>query len=296
VTRTTAVIIAGASVAALVIAGADGAALGAAAPPQTFHASTDAVSLDVAVFDGDRVVPRLSAGDFEVFDNGVRQTISTADRNSLPIDLRLVFDTSDSITPAALEKYRRAMNRVAESLKPADTAEILTFGTHIGLAAPRQHPPVRIELARAGSSGTSFFDAVSLAMITKRTLERRQITIVLSDAVDNASFFDETALYDAARRTDAVVYAVLPAEIPADAAPLTTRLRMLTLLTGGRLVQASRDGPMGQAIIDALEEFRQSYVLRYVISGVPIPGWHALTVRVRGAKYTIRAREGYFGR
>ena len=94
----------------------------------------------------------------------------------------------------------------------------------------------------------------------------------------------------------AVVYAVLPAEIPEDAARLSARLRMLTLLTGGRLVRATRDGPMGQAIIDALEEFRQSYVLRYVISGVPVPGWHALIVRVRGAKYTIRAREGYFGR
>jgi len=296
VTRTVAVMIAGACVATLEIAGTGGAAPGAAALPQTFRTSTDAVSLDVAVFDGDRVVPRLTANDFDVFDNGVRQTISTADRNTLPIDLRLVFDTSGSISPAALDRYQRAMNRVAESLRLADTAEILTFGRQIGLAATRQHPPVKIELTRVGQDGTAFFDAVSLAMITKRTLERRQITIVLSDAVDNASFFDETALYDAARRTDAVVYAVLPAEIPADAAPLTTRLRMLTLLTGGRLVQASRDGPMGQAIIDALEEFRQSYVLRYVISGVPIPGWHALTVRVRGAKYTIRAREGYFGR
>ena len=283
-------------IAPVLIAGACVAALQAAAPPQTFRTSTDAVALDVAVFDGDRVVPWLSARDFDVFDNGIRQTISTADRNTLPIDLRLVFDISESITPVALEKYSRAMNRVAESLRPADTAEILTFGSHIGLAAARQHPPVRITLTRAGPDGTAFFDAVSLAMITKRTLERRQVTIVMSDAADNSSFFDESALYDAARRTDAVVYAVVPAEVPEDAAPLTARLRMLTLLTGGRLVPATRDGPMGQAIIDALEEFRQSYVLRYVITGVPIPGWHALSVRVRGAKYTIRAREGYFGR
>jgi hypothetical protein len=33
-----------------------------------------------------------------------------------------------------------------------------------------------------------------------------------------------------------------------------------------------------------------------VLAGVPSEGWHKLSVRVRGRRLTIRAREGYFGR
>jgi len=44
------------------------------------------------------------------------------------------------------------------------------------------------------------------------------------------------------------------------------------------------------------EEFRQGYVLNYALAGTPDPGWHKLTVTVPRAKYTIRAREGYFAR
>jgi hypothetical protein len=54
---------------------------------------------------------------------------------------------------------------------------------------------------------------------------------------------------------------------------------------------------MGQTVIDALAEFRQGYVLHYALSGVPVAGWHALTLRVTGGRrYTVRAREGYYGR
>jgi hypothetical protein len=46
------------------------------------------------------------------------------------------------------------------------------------------------------------------------------------------------------------------------------------------------------------EDFRQSYVLRYTLAGVPSPGWHDITVRVvskNSQRYTVRARRGYYG-
>jgi VWFA-related protein len=265
--------------------------------PQAFRASTDAVALDVAVFDGDRVVSSLGASDFELYDNGVRQTVSAVDFNALPIDLRLVFDTSGSITDADLDVYLRAMRRVVGALQPEDRCEIMTFGTRIADAASRQRPPVTVTLRRIQQEGTAFFDAVMLAMITAPALDRRRITIVLSDASDNSSFFDESTFVDAARRTDAVVYTILPAQIAADQWPPAARLRALSLLTGGRLVSSSKDAQLGRTINDAIDEFRQSYVLRYTVNGVQVTGWHKLTVKVRGAdRYTVRAREGYFGR
>jgi VWFA-related protein len=267
-----------------------------AAEQQAFRASTDAVALDVAVFDGSRAVSSLGPGDFEIYDNDVRQTVSSADRNVLPIDLRLVFDTSGSISTVELERHRRAMALVAAALGPKDRCEIITFSGRIAEAAARQHPPVAIDVQRLLPDGTSFFDAVSLAMITTPTPERRQITVVMSDARDNASFFDEATLLQAARRTDAVVYGIVPLETAAGL-PFAARLDAVTLITGGRMLLADRADRMGRLITDALNEFRQGYVVRYVMNGVRPDGWHRLTVRVRGNRsYTIRVREGYFGR
>ena len=213
------------------------AAASIAAQQEVFRTSTHAVDVDVSVFDGDRVVTTLGLADFEVSDNGVIQTITGVDRNVLPIDLRLVFDTSGSITNIDLDRYHRAMSMVTARLGPADRCEIITFSGRIAQAARQQTPPITITLQRTEPDGTSFFDAVSLAMVTMPRRDRRQITIVLSDAEDNSSFFDETTMLGAARRSDAVVYTILPVG-PAVANPFVSRLHALSLVTGGRLVRA----------------------------------------------------------
>ena len=153
--------------------------------------------------------------------------------------------------------------------------------------------------------GTAFFDAVSLAMVTVPMSDRRQITIVLSDAKDNVSFFDEATMVDAARRTDAVVYTILPGDPRTARAVSVSRLQALSMLTGGRLVRIPEQA-VASAVISAIDEFRKSYVLRYTVTGVPIEGWHAIDVRVRRLDeppnyvinniYRVRTRLGYYGR
>jgi VWFA-related protein len=259
-----------------------------------FQSTIHAVSVDVAVFKGDLAVRNLGVDDFEVRDNLVRQTLQAVDPNTLPIDLRLVLDTSGSISDRDLARYVQTMNRVAATLEARDRCEIITFNSRIADAASLQHPPIKIALQRGGQDGTAFFDAVALAMVTMPTPDRRQITIVLSDALDNTSLFDEKAMLDAARRTDAVVYTILPGD-PKDSRTVSVaRLQALSLLTGGRLVLV-HEAAVGTAVIDAIAEFRQGYVLRYVLTGVQLSGWHKLDVRVKSG-YRVRARQGYFAR
>lgn len=263
----------------------------------TFRAGTDGVALEVAVFDGDRVVSSLTPADFEVRDNGVRQDVTSVDFNALPLDLRLVFDVSGSITDDHLEWYSRAMRQVAATLEPRDRCEIVTFNAKIADVASRQHPPVAINVRRGGPEGTSFFDAMIMTLVTVPMVDRRQVTVVLSDARDNSSFFDEVTVLDMARRTDAVVYTVLPGEAGLTRAVSISRLRAISVLTGGRLVHAPYEHVVGDAVIGALTEFRQSYLVRYTVRGVPREGWHKVDVRVRGGGgYRVRTRAGYFGR
>ena len=182
----------------------------AAEQGQVFRGGTDVVTIDVNVQDGKRPIAGLTAADFDVRDNGVRQVVTDVTYARVPIDLRLVFDTSGSISDDQLKAYLKTMVEVTGSLQPSDRCDIVSFAARIVDAASLQSPPIKIDLQRAEPNATSFYDAVSLSLITAAVPGRRQLTIVLSDADDNSSFFDQGTLIDTGRRTDAVVYAVLP--------------------------------------------------------------------------------------
>ena len=123
----------------------------------------------------------------------------------------------------------------------------------------------------------------------------------MSDADDNSSFFDQAAMTEIAKRTDAVVYAVLPITPwrPTDDRRdkvMYERLSELTGMTGGRIVSPNHDLDIVPAFLTAIEEFRKSYVLAYTATGIERGGWHDLSVNVRGPKpYVVRARRGYMG-
>src|SRR5262249_50173051 len=158
-----------------------------------------------------------------------------------------------------------------------------------------QSPPITIDLRRAEPDATSFFDAVSLSLITARVAGRRQLTIVLSDADDNSSFFDQTTLIDTGRRSDAVVYAVLPdtnglRRNTGRDKMLKDRLGALTMLPGGRVMPADKD--VTAAFLNAIEDFRKSYVLVYTATNVARGGWHELKITVpKSPGYSVRAKQ-----
>jgi hypothetical protein len=132
-------------------------------------------------------------------------------------------------------------------------------------------------------------------MITVAEPGRRQLTMMLTDGVDSASFFDEATLDDAARRTDAVVNVITAVDrnLPI---PLEQRLRRLVSPTGGEFMTIKRGMDIGPALVKMVADFRQSYVLTYTPANVSRDGWHTITVTVpRGKSFAVRARQGYFG-
>jgi VWFA-related protein len=76
-----------------------------------------------------------------------------------------------------------------------------------------------------------------------------------------------------------------------------TQLSNITVSMGGRVVVRPQTNLLDEPFIKALDDFRTSYVLNYQLAGVPRPGWHEVTVRVKrpGTKYTVRTRNGYTG-
>jgi hypothetical protein len=269
-------------------------AVSSAAPSQVFRSAADVVTVDVAVRDGNRPVASLAKADFVLLDNDVAQVIDSVSYGTLPIDVRLLVDLSGSISADQLARHESAIRQLQGSLNGDDRCEVSTFARRVTQVAALGPPPVATTFTRPELDGTSYFDAALLAMITASTPGRRQLTLLLTDGIDSASFYDEASLTDAAKRTDAVVNVLtaIDRNLPL---PVEHRLESIAKPTGGRLLTIKRNDDIGPTLTKMVADFRQSYVLTYTPTRVARDGWHAITVTAPGTKYTIRARQGYFG-
>jgi VWFA-related protein len=191
-------------------------------PPQTFRAGTDVVMVDVSVRDGKLVVTGLSAADFVLTDNGVRQQIESVEATSVPLDVTLAVDVSGnpgmawrtaakaSEVNAALQ---REVNQVASLLRPADRLRLLTIDRYVRQVWPflpaNALPPVR-GLEMDGLASTH--DALAAALLHPVGPARRHVVIARTKGVDTISAVGAEALRAIAERSDARFHLVLMEE------------------------------------------------------------------------------------
>lgn len=258
----------------------------------TFSAATRLVRVDVLATAQGRPVAGLTADDFEVFDNGVRQSVSVVSLDPLPLDVVLALDISRSIDGDTLETLRSAARTAVSALKPADHVGVMSLGRlpDVRSALTLERPRVFAALDSAPSNGdTALVDAVQGAMVMAAAGSGRPLIIVFTDGEDTASFLTADSVLTTAGGQAAVVYGVTT-----NLAPVGTFLRDISRQTGGRLLPLRSVTDVERTLIDVFSEFRQRYVVGYQPTGVDGAGWHKLEVRVRRRGVEVTARPGYF--
>ena len=156
----------------------------------TIRVNTDFVSIDVAVADrkGTRNLPQLTAEDFTVFEDGVRQKLAAFSAVDEPFNLALLLDTSGS-TQDEISKMQKAARRFLDLLRPQDRIAVLQFNQQVelikDLTNDRQALEKSLDELQAGS-GTAFYDALQLSLddVFKSVTGRKAI-IALTDGVDS---------------------------------------------------------------------------------------------------------------
>jgi VWFA-related protein len=264
-----------------------------------FRSSVDGVSVSVSVRQGNRPVTGLTAQDFELTDNGVRQQIATLSFEQLPIDVTLLLDVSSSVQGSRLERLKNSVLETAALLGPVDRLRLIAVQFDLQQVFPfqsgTQAPPV--ENLYAGG-GTALFDGLAAAMMRAAEPDRRQLIVAYTDGQDTTSILGAAATRDIAGRADAVVHIVVPTSGSQNArreVPSANLLEDLALQTGGQLFLVDARAPISDAFRTAMDEFRSSYVLRYRPEGVERGGWHEIDVKVGAGEYQVRARRGYGG-
>ncbi len=288
----------------------------AVAPQQqpTFRAGVDVVTVDVSVSRGGEHVGGLKAGNFEMFDNGVKQKIDKVALEQVPLETYLVLDVSGSVEGAKLEQLERAAKAFVGDLTSQDKVALITFSDKVDVRQPLtgDFDAFRAALAEMKAGGqTALFDATLRTINLRERNDNRAVVVVLTDQHDNASSSTQKEVIDAAERSDVIAYGVLAEEQstgmarglggfggtggfrPPQTAFQIGFLRSLADATGGRVFRTNLRLPLEDVFGMVLDDARARYVITYS-PDKPVAGWHKLQVKLVDAKGDVVARRGYF--
>jgi Ca-activated chloride channel family protein len=278
-----------------------------AAGQAVFRARTESVAISASVKRGNDPVANLKASDFRLTDNGVAQAIEAVTIESVPLDVTLFMDTSGS-TAGALDRMKRNVESIAAMLRPDDRFRLLTIGLSVETPVPWQAAGTRLTLDMKAVPGISLvYDALFVALAHAPAAGRRHLIVAMTDGEDCGSLLDGARVLDASGRSEAVLHWIYvsssgdfdPLALAAWCTPsdghAVDYVSETAARTGGDTHRSRFGDPAVRTFARILEEFRQSYVLRYSPEGVAGDGWHAVTVQVPAQPaLTIKARSGYF--
>ncbi|HYE85732.1 MAG TPA: hypothetical protein VEA16_05225 [Vicinamibacterales bacterium] len=257
---------------------------------------------------GNAPVANLTANDFRLTDNGVAQTIDAVTIESVPLDVTLFMDTSGS-TAGALDRMKRNVVAIAGMLRPDDQFRLLTIGLSVETPVPWQPAGRPISLDMKAVPGISLvYDALFVSLAHTPAAGRRHLIVAMTDGRDCGSLLDGARVLDASGRSEAVLHWIYVSSdgefdrqsiaawcTPNDAGEVDF-IGQSAARTGGDTHRSRFGDPAVRTFAQILDEFRQSYVLRYSPQAVTGPGWHTVTVQVPAQPaLTVKSRSGYFG-
>ena len=273
-------------------------ATAARAQQPDLRASVEMVSVDVSVIREGRAVPGLTAGQFEVKDEGERRPVELVAAGDAPLQVLLALDASESVGGDRVRRLVSAAQALFPDLRPGDRTGLLTFSEEVRLLADVGSSPVAVRgmLSRVKTGGgTSLHDAIWSALKRAETARGRMLVLLFTDGTDTSSWLSEDAVLAMARQSDCVVHVVHTGRERAASEPATDPfLSRLAAITGGRLWETGEAQDVELAVRRALAEMRSRYVLRFERPKDARPGGHRLEVKLKGPKADLLARRGYF--
>jgi VWFA-related protein len=302
---------------------------------QPFRSRTDVVLVPVSVMKGRAPVTGLKAADFEITDNGVRQTVDEIASDQVPIDVTLVVTGRSADRNVEHARSLVSAEETRKHLQPADRLRMVwvtdeVTGSLVGADYRVSTDPAarRLGTGKATARGVVFSgdqadtrsgfgialaDGLFYALAWPVDSDRRHLVVVFTDGWDTASTMEMDALPKLAARSDAVLHAVLwvaPGEDSRSGGGINYVGRLgdvpqrswqesydkLDTIVRRTGGTMQRTSKAPEALADVIADFRSSYVLRYSPRGVAPAGWHELVVKVtKAGSFKLRARKGYEG-
>lgn len=285
---------------AVLIAALCGAA-GLRAQQPTFRTGVRTVAVYATVQDDNgALVPDLSRGDFEVFEDGARRDVVQFSNDPQPLNVAIMMLTgagmlSRPVPLASRVQYRDALLGFVDALHPDDRARIGTFGLQIALGAHLTND--RAELRRVldeeiwAGGGNPLWQAVFAAMRSLESEPPRRVVLVLTSAapVTRVPTFpgNRTDVAAQAARCACMLYAVT-----LGARDLTEDLKDIAGASGGGYLHVPEGADLRATFLRIAEELRHQYLIGFEPAAADGAA-HRIDVRVTRPGLVVRARQSF---
>lgn len=295
------------------------------------------VRLNVGVADRQgRPITNLNRENFTLYEDGVKQQISSFEPTVAPFSVVILLDMSGS-TLGFREVIRQSAARFIDALAPEDRVAVVEFYDKVNLLNDFTSNRKRIFdsiNAANGRGKTQLYKALDFALgkLSKEE-KRRKAIIVLTDGADSGARDADRNLLQSVKesdvagaikpeandalnrvlnKSDAQGVTIYPLALPtgdpsklAEPTPLQTamfgasraRLQILAQRSGGTFNAIEHLEDMGRLYATVAADLRALYTIEYSPSDTKRAGnWRAIKIEVNNADLISRTRQGYFAK
>jgi VWFA-related protein len=308
--------------------------LGQTAQMPTIRVPVRLVTLPTLVFSREgRPISGLQRGDFHVYDNGRRQTV-TLDANSAPISVVLAIQANQDVRTYV--PFIARAGSVADTLLTGESGEaaVIIYGEGVAVVKPFAKGDVQSALKNlvAGGAKARMIDAGlrAISLLRERPVTRARVLLFIGQPLDIGSESPLSALEEQAERENVVVYALALPEFGkafvsdtfslegvskeekggfkggVDLGNLVAVLRrsshakehadpfsILTAATGGTELHFRKQKELENAIATIGLELRSEYLLSFYADSTE-SGYHTVKIEVDKPGAKAFSRPGYW--
>ena len=263
--------------------------------------------LNATVLDGTNLVQNLTKDDFQVYEDGVKQTLISFQHTDLPVSMGLVVDNSGSMYRKRPSVNKSALDLI-EASNPQDEAFVVNFSDEafIDQRLYSISTSCATGLSHIDSrGGTALYDAVvaSADKLVADAKRPKQVLILITDGEDNASTPEPGADDSRVQQLSGpVIYSIgLLFGDEMSRAEVRHARRALEMLSGrraawrsspSRSTRSTRSPPRWRATSAA--STRWAITRRSRQRSRAFAGWKSPPNRKGSGKLTVRTRTGYF--
>jgi Ca-activated chloride channel family protein len=274
----------------------------------TFRSGVDLTTIVATVSDRrGNLIPDLNRDDFEVYEDGRRQTITQfaagiGEGEHPPLHLGLLLDVSESMGDD-LAFTKTAAIKFLNLLTDAEDITVVDFDTEVRAARYSQAEFARlIERIRQkkASGNTAIYDAMGIYLDGAAAQDGRKVMLLYTDGGDTRSALPLHELIDLLKASDVTLFVI--GELEHQPPSVTNQQRMVLLqmaeATGGLAFFPTAVKQLDDVYAKVLAEIRAQYTIGYVPTHPRTDGsWRKVEIRVvrkddRGLR--VRGRKGYF--
>ena len=271
----------------------------------TFRTGIDLVNFGVTVTDKKgTLVSDLTADDFEVVEDGRKQTVSyfaAGDRVGPELHLGLLLDVSESMGED-ISFTRTAAIKFLNTLTAAVDITVVDFDSQVRVGRYGQSDFARLveRIRQQKTDGnTALYDAIGVYIDGAAGQSGRKIMLLYTDGGDTRSALRFGELLDLLKASDATVYVVGELEHQTQSSKAAQRqlLQQIAEATGGQAFFPLSVKSLDAVYDQVIAEIRAQYTLGYLSTNDKADGtWRKVDIKVRkgGGDFRVRSRKGYY--